>query len=146
MTKNEAGKIDCGRVVSSFVFLLIGAALIYWRRKSMFYLDANPTSESLYELFNVDRFIWCFSCSCIGFSFLVFQLWKHKNSVWPTYVTYYPVLLIVISCLGFSIFHIFEQTSGFNFYYLTFMFYFILSFLVDSFWKFIGELIRRFSK
>ena len=127
MTNDDGRKIKYGRVVSLLVYLLVGAALIYWRQKSMFYLEVNPTSESLFRLFNVDRIIWCFSCSCFGFAFLVSTLLEHKHSVLPSYVTYYPILLFVISCLSFSIFHIFEQTSGFDFYYLSGTACFILS-------------------
>lgn len=146
MTKDTGPKINVWRAISSFIFLFIGAALIYWRRSSLFYLEPSPTSGSPFQLFNVDRLIWCFSCSCLGFSFLVFQLWRHQKSIWPTYLTYYPVLLILISCLVFSIFHTFEQTSGFNFYYISFTLCFILSFLVDHFWKIITDLIEKVSK
>jgi len=106
----------------------------------MFYLDPQANS------FQLDRFLWCLAASFFGFSMLVFRLWNHPKSVFPTYVSYYPAVLFVQSALVFSVAHLFTTTSGFVFYYLSFAACFILAFLVDSFWNLVFSLVAKSAK
>lgn len=130
-------KLNKARVGCSVVYFLIGLILIIVRHDEMFYTTVAQFS------YNFDRFLWCLSSSLIGFSFLAFNLRHHSKSPFPTYLYYYPAILIITSSLVFGIFHIFKETSGFNFYFLSFSACFILSYLVDNFWKLITSLVKR---
>jgi hypothetical protein len=125
------------RVFFSIAYLAIAAGIIYFRRHEMFYIEPQVGSYQL------DRFLWCLSASFIGFSVLVFQLWRHQESTFPTYITYYPAMLAVISALVFSISHLFVASSGFVFYYLSFAACFILAFSVDSFWGYTLSIVKK---
>ena len=102
------------RVIFSIVYFAIAASIVYFRRYEMFYIEQQVGS------YQFDRFLWCLSASCFGFSILVFQLWHHPESTFPSYVTYYPAMLVAVSALVFSISHLFTASSGFVFYYLSF--------------------------
>lgn len=139
MTKQQQ-KIYGWRVFFSFAYLVFAVGLVYFRYNEMFYLELQANS------FQLDRFWWCLAASFFGFSMLVFRLWHHPESVFPTYITYYPALLFVQSALVFSVAHLFPTTSGFVFYYLSFAACFILAFLVDSFWTLVFSLVPKSDK
>lgn len=140
MNANITKDINYTKVSFSIGYLLLGIAIIYFFHEKIFYTVVQNDSYNFY------RFIWCLSSSAIGFSFLVFQLRFDLRSPLPSYLVYYPVLLIVISAIIFSILHIFKNTSGFVFYYFSFSLCFILSYLVDQFWDIITTIVSRFAK
>jgi len=88
--RTQGNPINWWRVFFSIAYLVAGGGIIYVRRQEMFYLEQQVASYQL------DRFLWCLSASFLGFSVLVFQLWRHPKSPFPTYITYYPVMLAVI--------------------------------------------------
>ena len=137
MTEQSENKINIKRVFSFICFGIIGGLIIYIRFDNMFYLKANI------DTYNPDRFGWCLASSCFGFSFLASQFIRNEKSPLPLYITHYPFKLIVISALVFSACHLFEASSGFVFYYLSFALCFILSYLVDYFWILIFDFIKR---
>ncbi len=137
MTEQSEEKINKKRVCCSIGYCILGGLIIYFRFDNMFYLKANI------DTYNLDRLGWCLASSCLGFSFLAFQLICNPKSPFPEYIYYYPVILLIISALVFSACHLFEASSGFVFYYLSFALCVILSVLVDSFWKFITSIIEQ---
>ena len=137
MNQESARTINSKRVWCSIAYLLISISIFIIRRNSIFYLD--PTTG----IYNIDRLLWCFSASFFGFSILAFSLRYHPKTPFPKYLSYYPFILIVISTLVFSGCHLFDKTSGFVFYYLSFAFCFVLSFIVDQFWDIVRSLIKR---
>ena len=130
-------KINKKRLLCAALYLLAGVVIIYSRRDTLFYQNPSPVS------YNFDRYIWCLGSSFIGFSVLAYQLRHIEQTPFPEYFTYYPVVLAVISALIFSACHLFQQTSGFVFYYLSSSGCIILSFLVDSFFSLLTSLVVR---
>ncbi len=127
--------IKLWRILFIIIYLIISILIVNFRFDHMFYIDPSIVET------NFDRYLWCVSSAFFGFSFLSFQLRNHPNSPFPSYLTYYPFLLFVISTFVFSICHIFENTGGFVFYYLSFFISFVLGYLVDDFWEIIRSLI-----
>ena len=118
------------RVFASVPYPVIAAVLVWVRFPDMFYLE-------LQEGYQWDRFLWCLSASSIGFFSIASRYWYHTKSPFPEYVSYYPVVLIAISALVFSIAHLYEGLDGFVFYYFSFALCFILALLIDSFGGFV---------
>ena len=135
-SSQSSGKINKSRMVFSCVYLLVAGLILWYRGNELFYLVPQPDS------YNFDRFLWCLSSSLIGFSFLSVEFWSHSTSPFPRYITYYPVLLIVISSLVFSTCQLFEGSKGFIFYYLSFGACVVLAFLVDQFWELSTSFIK----
>ena len=140
MDKANKEKLNWPRIVFAIIFFIIACVIIYFGRNKIFYHTAIENSYNGY------RFLWCLACSLIGFSFLVIQTLYHPKSPIPSYLKYYPFMLILISALGFSACHLFENTRGFVFYYLSFSFCVISSFLVDEFWRIVMSLIKKQGK
>ena len=96
MNANTTKDINYLKVGYSIGYGVLGIAIIYLFHEKIFY------TVVLNDSYNFYRFIWCLSSSAIGFSFLVFQLRFDLRSPLPSYLVYYPVLLIVISAIGKS--------------------------------------------
>jgi hypothetical protein len=129
--------INRRRVLFSIVYFVIAVTIFILRRDEIFYLEPRSTS------YQFDRFLWCLSASCFGFSVLAFQLRHVPESPFPVYITYYPAILVAQSALVFSVTHFFTASSGFTFYYLSFAVCFILAVTVDDFWNLINSVVRR---
>ena len=124
---------------ASFFVLPILVFLMFWwsgNLERIFYITERSGWESLYRL------LWCVFGSMWGFSAIAFHWRKVPQSPFPEYLTYYPVMLLVISLLIFSILHLFEKTSGYIFYYFSFVLCFMFSFLVDEFWGLFRSLLE----
>ncbi len=134
--------VDRARLFFSIVYLLISVSIVVFLREKIFYLAPSET-------YNFFRFLWCIACSFLGFSVLAFQLSittpgpRGYAPTIPSYISYYPFMLMVLACLGFSIFSSIEATSGYIFYYASFMICSILGYAVDYFWQIIRKLIER---
>lgn len=127
-SKNESKKekINYKRFVSALVYLILGIAiLIIVYLKYGLYLEVNRTC------LNFSRFLWCLGGSFIGFSGIAFY-WCHSDKTpFPAYATSYPILLVIISSIIFSVCHLFEETSGFVFYYLSIGLSGFLAYFID---------------
>ena len=123
------------RVFFALIYLIIPIIIVIIRIKTIFYINYNANS------YNFDRFLWCLSSSLFGFSIIAFHLRYHEKNPFPSYITYYPFILLMMASLIFSILHIFNQTSGFVFYYISFSLCFILSFFVDNFFAVILKVL-----
>ncbi|MDP3143497.1 MAG: hypothetical protein Q8N14_06165 [Candidatus Omnitrophota bacterium] len=138
MTKIE----NCPRLIFSIIYFILSVSIIIFYRDKIFYL--YPT-----ETFNLFRFLWCIACSLLGFSFLALVLALTRPNpgpyipTIPSYITYYPIMLILISCLIFSIFNAIEVTRGYIFYYASGAICCILGYQVDMFWLIIGRFIAK---
>jgi len=132
--------LNWARVVFSIFYLLLALLLIFLFRKHMFYFKVEENT------WNMGRFIWCLSSVFFGFFSVAFSLRHHKPSPFPAYITHYPFQLIAMATLVFGGLHIFDVTSGYLFYYLSFGLCFTLGHLVDSYWSFIKSVIGRSNK
>lgn len=137
MNEPDLPPVNWKRVFCATFYFAVSLALILLRRGQLFSFEPIPNSH------NVDRFLWCVACSLLGFSVLAFRLHRHPKSPFPLYVSYYPFMLAVISALVFSACHLFDATSGFVFYYLSFGLCSVFAFLVDNFWKLVQSVIQR---
>lgn len=133
----EDNKINGWRIFFAVVYFLIPILFTSIFSEKIFFADEEKGIGSIFRL------SWCISSSMIGFSILVFETRYNPKSVFPSYLTYYPALLLVISTLVFSFLHLFEKTTGYIFYYFSFPLCFILSFLVDSFWNLFYSLLEK---
>ena len=86
-------RINVTRLVFAIIYFMMGVAIITIFRKDIFYLTPDETNYNYY------RFIWCLSFSLIGFSSLVTLTLRLPESPLPSYITYYPLLLILNSAL-----------------------------------------------
>ena len=123
MNVTHIEKINQTRVIFSILYFILGFLIIYIFRDNIFYLLAEKDSYNIY------RFYWCLSSSAIGFAFIILQTIHNPKSPLPSYLNYYPFILVLISTLVFSVLHIFESTSGFVFYYFSFSLCFLLGIL-----------------
>jgi len=114
------------RVFASLPYLVFAVAMVGFRFHEIVYVELQTG-------YQWDRFLWCLSASSIGFFSIASRYWYNVKSPFPEYVSYYPVVLIAISALVFSIAHLYEGLGGFVFYYFSFALCFILALLVDSF-------------
>ena len=129
-------EINWQRVAYSIPYLFFALLVLLCRRSELFYLTPQPNA------YNVDRFLWCVVDTLFGFFFVAVHHWKRASSPFPRYLLYYPVVVLLISALVFSGCHLFEKSSGFVFYYLSFVACFVLGFLIDRFWEFCELLIK----
>jgi hypothetical protein len=130
-------KINGWRIFFAFIYFVLPIIVAWLLSDKLFYLTEKKDIESLYRL------LWCYLCSMWGFALIAFY-WRHVTvSPFPEYLTHYPVMLLVIASLVFSITHLFDRTTGYLFYYVTFAPCFILSFLVDEFWTIIRSILPK---
>ena len=130
------------RLFFSIIYFTLSILIIILFHSKIFYLTPQET-------YNFFRFLWCISCSCLGFSILAFQLsitqpnpkFGPYISTIPSYITYYPFLLIMVSCLIFSIFNSIVATNGYIFYYATFGTCSIVGYFVDNCFQIIMKLL-----
>jgi hypothetical protein len=139
--QEEADTLNWKRVVFSLIYLLLALlllSLIFFRfRERVFYFALEEKTWHGY------RFLWCLSAVLLGFFTAAVAQWHNAKSPLPLYITHYPLQLIAMATLVFGALHIFEATSGYLFYYLSFGLCFTLGHLVDSYWAFIKAIIGR---
>ena len=138
--KENPNNLNKLRVFFAIIYFLISLIIIYFFKNKMFYFKVPENSWNYYRL------LWCCSASALGFSAIAFILRNHEKSPLPEYLTHYPFQLLAIATLVFSLLHIFDATSGYLFYYLSFSLCFTFSFLVDNYRGFIKSIINGFSK
>jgi len=124
------------RLFFSLFYLIAAVTIVYYLRDKMFYLDKKGNFDDLF------RFAWCVSSSFVGFALIASQSRFSEKLPYGPYLFYYPVLLLMISSLVFSLVSIFDVTSNYIFYFLSFPLCFILSFLTDSFWDMVIKFIN----
>ena len=133
-------KINKKRVGCSIVYFVISIILFSIFRRDIFYFAVPEDS------WNVPRFIWCISSVSLGFSGVAFALRYHDRTPFPEYFTHYPFQLLAMATLVFSALHIFDATSGYLFYYLSFSLCFTMGFMVDRYWGFVESLIGKLNR
>lgn len=133
-------KLNWKRVLFSIFYLLLALLLLllcFLFHKCVFYFETEENTWNGY------RFPWCLSAVLFGFFTAAVTQWRNQNSPIPMYITNYPLQLIAMATLVFGGLHIFDATSGYLFYYLSFGLCFTLGHLVDSYWSFIKAIISR---
>lgn len=134
-------KINTHRFILGIIFLLpLILIMLLWRDK-IFYTTVTEGINMISP-----RFWWSISCSCFGFGVLTLHNVKNTSSPFPSYYFYYPILLIIISSLIFSILHLFTQTSNYIYYYFSFPLCFIFGYMVDYFWQIMDSIIKLIKK
>lgn len=132
------------RLIFSIGYFVVGFVIVGLLYKEIFYLEPRET-------YNFFRFLWCIACSLLGFSVLACRLAFTPPmpppigpyiSTIPSYITYYPFMLIVVSSLSFSVFNAIDVTSGYIFYYASFALCFILGYFIDGFWHIVEKIIE----
>ncbi|MFC1538738.1 hypothetical protein ACFL6H_04880 [Candidatus Latescibacterota bacterium] len=127
------------RIFFAIIYFLGPIIIVFIYRNEIFYISVSCNPYNLYRL------LWCICSSFFGFSIVAIKLRiagkdaedNAKTKAFPTYLIYYPFILLMMASLVFSILHIFNKTSGFIFYSMSFSLCFILSFLVDDFFRLI---------
>ena len=133
-------KLNWARVLFSVFYVVVAIALFFSFRENMFYFKVEENSWNTY------RFAWCCIGVFLGFATVAFALRCHRPSPFPEYLTHYPFQLAAMASLVFGGLHIFDATSGYLFYYLSFGLCFTLGYLVDSYWSFVRAIIDRSNK
>jgi hypothetical protein len=128
------------RVVLSCLYLFVAIFLFYKFQDKILFLKNKNDFGDYWKL------VWSIASSCIGFTLIASQCRFHEKIPYGAYMLYYPVILIVISSLVFSLVSIFGKTSNHFFYALSFSLCFILSFLIDQFWDLAKALIKNITK
>jgi hypothetical protein len=142
--QQKPDKLNWKRVLFSIIYLLLALLfllLIFLKfRERVFYFAVEEKTWNGY------RFLWCLSAVLLGFFTAAVAQWHNAKSPLPLYITHYPLQLIAMATLVFGALHVFEATSGYLFYYLSFGLCFTLGNLVDSYWSFIKAIIVRSNK
>lgn len=127
---------DLGRLIGcivygflGFVTIIVLAALDYYGKADFFYDQAsNNFSDG-------KRLLWCLAFSFIGFAAIAYRAskgqYKRGDEAWRYYPTTYLTILILISSLVFSFYHIFNETRNYLFYYISAPTCFILGYFSD---------------
>ncbi len=91
-------------------------------------------NDPINDFGNSKRLIWCIAWSFIGFSFIAYRAskFKHEDNACRIYFGRYLVALIVISFGAFVLFHAFEETSNYLFYFASAPSCLTLGYLVDE--------------
>lgn len=118
------------RLIFAIIYFIVALGIFVIFKKQIFYLEPK-------ESYNIFRLLWCLSCSFLGFSTLALLIAFSLPEILlipsiPSYITLYPFMLIVVSCVGFSIFNALKVTNGYIFYYASFALCFTLGYFVDS--------------
>ncbi len=137
MDEKNNKRINWLRVFFAAIFFITPILFIIIFRDKIFYPNVQVNS------YNFWRFLWSLSCSFVSFSILVYHNRFLVNSPFPTFVYYYPFLFLIISSLVFSACHLFPQSSNYVFYYISFSFCSIFSYLADKFWENIISVIKK---
>jgi hypothetical protein len=137
MTPEGTEKVNPARVWFAAGFLLLGALALLWSTFDM------PNYYLTGKRFHFHRFLWCAGFSFLGFGVLAIRLRSLPQSPWPSYVTYYPPMLIAISALVYSICFLFSEARGGTFYPLSASACFIMAHLVDDFLRLVASLMGR---
>ena len=131
----------CARVFFSAFYLFLGLNLMlennFIKAVVLWIIRLYSTYDKWPDL------LWCIGSSFIGFAFLASQVRFHAKLPYAGYTTYYPFMLLVISCLSFGVAYIFEKPTTSIFYPFSFALCFILSFLVDEFWRIVKGYFKR---
>ena len=130
-------RVNKWRVSFAGLYFVLGVVLILVFRDKMFY-----TNTKLDGFENIYRLIWCLSITSVGFAAIAFVHRHLEKSPLPEYLLHYPFQLGAMASLIFGILHIFEATSGYQFYFISGGLCYTLGYLVDSYWAFIMAVIR----
>lgn len=133
-------KINKARLIFSIAYFVLSIILFLIFRKHIFYFVVPSDS------WNIPRFIWCISSVLLGFSCVAFRFRRHDKTPLPEYITHYPLQLLAMATLVFAVLHIFDATSGYLFYYLSFSICFTMGYMVDKYWGFVESLIKKVGK
>ena len=128
-------KLNIRRVIWACGYFILSILLVVILKDKIFYFQVSPNSCNFY------RFVWCISSTSLGFSVVAFYFRCKEKPPFPEYLTFYPFLLLAISALVFSALHVFEGTSNYIFYYLSFSLCFTFGVMVDQYLRFIESII-----
>ena len=128
--------IEKVRFYGAILYFALGVILIFFLIITEF--DLLFISEK-YPIF-LPRILWCFSWSCMGFAWIAYKASKREPSEGAvpskvSYLTIYPIFMILVSFLSFAIFQTFEQTNNYLFYFWSAPFCSFLSYCTDSILK-----------
>ncbi len=137
---NSKDTINRSRLLFSIFYFVVALLLTFIFWKDMFYFQVENNTWNIY------RFVWCCIAVFLGFAVIAFALRHIKKSPLPEYLTLYPFQLLAMATLVFGGLHIFDATTGYLFYYLSFGLCFTLGYLVDSYWSFVKTVIGRSTK
>ena len=133
-------KINWLRIFFSIIYFCASIILFLIFRDNIFYFEIPKNSWNFYRL------IWCYCSVSLGFALVAFAFMYHESSPLPKYLTHYPLQLLVMATLVYSILQIFPATSGYLFYYLSFSLCFTLGFMVDRYWGIIESIVGKLGK
>jgi hypothetical protein len=122
-------------VFAGFYFLLASFLIIYFRAK-IFNTEVDINRYDIYY-----RLIWCCSFGLFGFVALIITIInnvlyrnrKQDMSPFPTYLLYYPLLILITSAVSFALFSLILNLLGVLFYALSAALSFLLGYEVDDF-------------
>lgn len=139
MTDNleKTKKVNCHRFILAIILFLISIVPVLLLRKRIFDLPLNET-------YHFYKFLWCFFSACTGLSAIAFYHRHEEESPWLKYITYYIPLIIAIASFVFGILHLWKETQGFVFYYLSGSLCFFFGFFVDYISSIWIELLKKF--
>lgn len=129
-------QVNPKRIACAVVYFLI-FLVPFFIGDRVFYLTTTPDS------WNVFRYVWCFSSSCLGFAAVAIVHRRVEQSPFPEYAIHYPLQLLAMSAIVVGVLHLSVATSGFVFYYLGFGLSFTLGFLVDSYWTLVSAAVGK---
>jgi hypothetical protein len=126
-TTKDKSRLYGAKIYFVLSILIFGAIFLIW--KWNYFTDAP-----LPGFRNWRRILWCISWSFLGFSAIAHKSSKknHTGSAWPSYATVYPLALVFISMIVFSVLHIFEGTKNYLFYFLSTPICFVFSYSIDQ--------------
>ena len=140
-TKNKP--VYFWRIGLGTLSFVIGVLIIIYFRGRIFYVEGDAGHVLLIDpknpLNDWPRFAWCLGSSLMGFGLAaVHSVYFSDKLPHLLYSSFYPFILLLITCLGYSIMYLKPQTSGLLFYPLSFAFCGTLGVFIDRY----GDIIN----
>lgn len=138
-----------GKIVFALVYFLLALFLIICFKDKIFNIKVNINNYDIYY-----RLIWFFSFGLFGFSVLIIKiinnvLHKHisqEMSPLPSYLIYYPPIILLTSTISFFIFNLFLCSLGTLFYAGSAFLSFFLGLYIDNFYEILNGLLEKMIK
>ncbi len=145
-------KISCnlwGRIIFSILYFLAGILLIIIFKDKIFFVNIDNNDCRIYY-----RLIWSFAAGLIGFSvyigYIVVEIYRRnrfndENPI-PTYLIYYPFVILVTSTFSFVSLNIFNEILGTLYYGASLTLSFLFGLYIDNLGRFITIAIKKATK
>jgi len=139
--KKKVPGLNYWKLPFSPIYLSIVLLILAWHWPNIFYEQPKFNNGTFNDW---PRFWWCIAASCFGFAVIITRAIYSKDIRFPwTYLLYYPIIIFNGASLIYVFCNLWEQTSGYLFYFLAASLSFLVGYLSDKFYDFLLEYLKK---